>query len=207
MKKAMVILLTVILSLMTVTNAFAGKAFNSAKIKQLFSQDSNGDWTFSHQSNSSDCITSFSIQLSPQGDGTFQTGIYGYYYSKSEGQFQKTTGYSLVVDGHKYSFNDSPVTVSFSTNMGKAECAYVVHSKLNDALKEMKNAKEIKIEISFEMWGISGISVVHTYSGNDSGMKTLKSMVNALFAANYFDNLSAEESVFESLVTATETYE
>ena len=89
MKRIIVIVLAFILSLLTVSNAFAGKAFNSGKIKQLFSQNSNGDWTFSFQANSSDCITSISIQLSPQGDGTFQTGMYGYYYDKSNGQFQK----------------------------------------------------------------------------------------------------------------------
>ena len=207
--RKMIAALLILISIMLVaSSAFAaGKKLNTAKIKNLFQQNSDGDWVFTFQTNSSDCITSISIQLSPQGDGTFVTGIYGFFYDKSYGQFRKTTDYAFIIDGHKYSFQESPVTISFGTSLGKAECAYVVHSLINKMLKEIKNAKEVKIQIGFEMGNITGISVVHTYSGKDSGLKTLKSAVNALIAANYFDNLSTEPSVFEDMITATESYE
>jgi len=185
----------------------SGKKLNTAKLKNLFSQNSDGDWTFTLASDSSDCSTGITIQLISQGDGTFQTGLYGYYYSSSDKAFFKTTGYTFTIDGHEYSFQDSPASVSLNTNKGKAECSYIVHSLLNEMLRELKNAKEVKVGIGFEMWGISGVSVVHTYSGNDNGLKTLKSIANTLISANYFDNLSQEPSVFEEMITATESYE
>ena len=206
-KTIIAVLAWLIISLIASGASASEKKFNTAKVRDLFSQNGNGDWTFTLTSNSSDCFTGLSIQLSPQGDGSFQTGIYGYFYSKSDKAFLKTTGYTFNIDGHKYSFQDSPVTVSLSTNLGKAECSYVVHPLLNKMIKELKNAKEVEVGIGFETRGISGISVVQTYSGNDIELKTLKSMANALISANYFDNVSQEYSVFQDLITATESYE
>lgn len=206
-KRTVITILALLIISLTATQASAnGKQFSTAKVKDLFSQNANGDWTFTLISNSSDCSTGLSIQLSPQGDGTFQTGIYGYFYDTSGRAFLKTTGYTFTIDGHKYSFQDSPVSVALSTNLGRAECAYVVPPLLNKMIKELKNAKEVKVGISFEM-GATEVSVVQTHSGNDKGLKTLKSMANALISANYFDNVSQESSAFQDMITATESYE
>ena len=181
-------------------------AFNPSKVKKYFSKDSNGDWEFDYQCNASECITSITFQLSPQSDGTYMTGIYGFYYDKGSSSFCKTTGYAITIDGHKYSFEGADLTISFNTNMGKAECTYIVHSLLDDVLKEMRNAKEIKIAIGFEIWGLTGISFQITYSGNDNGLKTLKAMANALYNADYF-NSTSYSPLYDSLFTATVSYE
>ena len=208
--KIRIALIFILVILLTASNTLAsGKKLNASKLKSLFSQESNGDWNFTLTTNSSDCTTGLIIQLISEGDGTFQTGIYGYYYSFNDKAFLETTGYAFTIDGHKYSFQESPVQISFDTNLGRMKCAYVVHPLLNEMIKEMKNAKEVKVEIGFEMREFSGdsINVAYTYSGKDAGLTTLKSVANALISANYFDNLSQEPSVYEDMIVVTESYE
>lgn len=207
MKKKSFLAILFVLVIFVVAASADGKAFNSAKIKDLFSKNSAGDWEFTFQNNSSDCITNLTIQLDDKGNGKYETILFGFYYSKSDKAFLKTTDYTFTIDGHKFYFGESAATITLDTNLGKAECAYIVHPLINDMLKELKNAKEVKVGIGFEMWGIKGISVSISYSGNDTGLKTLKALSKSLSDANYFSNLTSETSIYAEMLTATESYE
>ena len=211
MKKVKSTMLIILSILLVVINAFADSALNTGKLKNMFSQDSNGDWTFSLQSDSSDVITSLSFQLSKRDDGKYMTGLYGFYYNTKEARFYNTTSYNITIDNHKYSYsfisNDSAISISFNTNVGRAQCAFFQHPLLTEMIKEFSHAKTVKIGIGFGMPDIPDATIYYTFSLNQAGIQSLKNMTATLISANYFNCISNNPSVLADFIKAVYTYE
>ena len=176
----------------------------TSKFSKYFTKNSQDEWVFEHQFSGSDAIGSMSVVLNPQDDGSYQTSIYGFYFSRGDRSFSKTSGYDITIDDSTYSFRDCQISVSFDTNQGTAECAYACHPLLDTMLQHMAEAKNtIKICNYFDYSGFD-IGYSTKYSSGDSGFKSLKKMAKSLVDAHYFSNVSSEYSIFADQVTASE---